>query len=231
MVLNIPERWLGNPKKKKRSEFVFDESGIHSIEFKTPQAAIQTVKEIITNIADATAKARRRSIKIDKPAEITIDERRVKAKNYQVCIPVEKFYDKVDKETLWLPTMLFSKLRAGSNFNIKEGSEVNKSAGRHGEGGKLTNFFSSYFKLEVGDPSNKKVFRQIWRRNAQETDGPQIEENYDGEAYVEVEYELEFWRFDKMLGWSKSDIDHFRWMCINLSMTLDLDIIFNGESV
>ena len=34
-----------------------------------------------------------------------------------------------------------------------------------------------------------------------------------------------------MLGWSKSDIDHFRWMCINLSMTLDLDIIFNGESV
>ena len=82
-VMNRIDMYLGYPKKTKRTVFVFDETGIHETKFKAPIALIQTFKEAIQNIADATIKGRKEGLKLTKEAEIEVTERKVRMRNYR----------------------------------------------------------------------------------------------------------------------------------------------------
>ena len=236
-VLNRIDMYLGYPKKIKRKVFVFDETGIHETKLKAPVALIQTFKEAIQNVADAIIKGRKKGLSVDKPIEIEVTEKIVKMKNYGATIPTDIIYDRVDKKNVPLPTMLFTQLHAGSNFgdvNLDNEEEIdnnyeNDGGGKHGIGISAVTILSKEFKIDLGDPDNNRRFRQTFTDNAQTSSEPEITE-YTGEPYVQIEYELEFDRFDNYL-WDELAINHLKWMTINMSFTLNLDFIFNGESV
>ena len=132
--------------------------------------------------------------------------------------------------------MIFSELHCGSNFgDVKlDDNEVdlkyeNEVGGKHGIGISTVTILSKEFKIEIANPENKRKFKQTFTNNAQTCSEPKITD-YSGDPYVQIEYELEFERFDDYT-WDEVAINHLKWMTINMSFTLNLDFIFNGESV
>ena len=61
------------------------------------------------------------------------------------------------------------------------------TGGRNGYGAKLTNIYSTEFKVETADAKEGKKFVQVWHNNMSVADEPKIT-NYKGKEYTEVSY-------------------------------------------
>jgi DNA topoisomerase-2 len=71
-------------------------------------------------------------------------------------IPVVK--KSVDGTDMYIPEMVFSHFRAGSNFE----AEPRYTGGMNGYGAKLTNIFSNRFILETRSPKHGQKYTQTW---------------------------------------------------------------------
>ena len=77
-------------------------------------------------------------------------------------IPVKQ--KEVDGKPVWIPELVFSHFRSGSNFDdITSSSFKRFTGGMNGYGAKLTNVLSKYFKLETIDRDTGKKFTQVCR--------------------------------------------------------------------
>ena len=74
-------------------------------------------------------------------------------------------------ENKYVPEMIFSELRAGSNFNDEEDQRT--WVGTNGVGSTVTNIFSTRFKVETADGTNK--FTQIFEDNLSKRSEPKIQ--------------------------------------------------------
>lgn len=99
-------------------------------------------------------------------------------------IPVELH----KKENMYIPEMIFSKMRAGSNFDDTESRDV---IGTNGLGSTLTNIFSTKFKVETAD--GKKKFVQTFTQNMSKRSEPEITETSD--HFTKITYIPELSRF------------------------------------
>lgn len=131
-------------------------------------------------------------------------------------IPVIK-----NKKNVWIPQHLFGTLRTSSNYNNKrEGSGLN------GLGAKLTNIFSSRFKVTTCDGHNK--FIGIWTENMRKFQLVSVEPCT--EHYTEIEFDVELFRFEL------PEIDEhlmrmFQKRCIDgASITSGLQINFTAKN-
>ena len=98
----------------------------------------------------------RRTPKLNKiEVTINLDENSITVKD-NGGIPVQKH--PIHKE--WIPEMIFSNLKAGSNFNDEEDRIV---AGTNGVGSTLTNIFSKEFTIATCDGKNR--FSQTYKNN------------------------------------------------------------------
>ena len=61
------------------------------------------------------------------------------------------------------------------------------TGGRNGYGAKLTNIYSTEFKVETADSKEGKKFVQVWHDNMSIADDPHIT-SYRGKEYTEVSY-------------------------------------------
>lgn len=91
-------------------------------------------------------------------------------------------------EGVYIPELIFSSLRAGSNFNDEEDRIV---AGTNGVGASLTNIFSKRFELTTGD--GKKQFNQIYSNNMSERTAPIIKAS--DKNFTEIAYIPDYARF------------------------------------
>lgn len=76
------------------------------------------------------------------------------------------------EEKQWIPEMIFSELRAGSNF---DDSQQRTGGGAHGEGSVLSNIFSHSFLIETSDGNQK--FRQQFQDNMKTRGDPKVTSN------------------------------------------------------
>lgn len=234
-ILSLPSRYLGHPKKMDECRLVYDETGIHNAILNTPEAVIQTFKEPFSNMADSIIKSRNKGFEVPE-MEVDIGPNVIRMRNGGMGIPLD--IHKVSG--LWTPDLIFGHLRTGSNFQTSEKAEDRYGAGRHGEGVKLVNVFSKSFSVEIGDKVRKRRYYQLWTDNMGETEGPQVYgplpdgtqngDDYEGENYVEVTYELDLARF-KMKKYDELTINHFACLCVNLSYTLGVPIRFWNRTV
>jgi DNA topoisomerase-2 len=99
-------------------------------------------------------------------------------------IPVEihKEYDE------WVPEMIFSNLKTGSNFDDTEDRIV---VGTNGVGSTLTNIFSKEFVIDTCD--GKKRFTQTFKNNMGSRTKPKIKTQRRG--FTEITYLADFERF------------------------------------
>lgn len=215
-VLLRPGMYVGSTKSRDEEIYVLgDEGKFEKRKLTYNPAFLKIFDEIVSNAVDE----HRRNPKLNE-IEVTIDP-----VNNSVCIrdnggiPVVKHAEHDE----WIPELIFSNLKAGSNFNDDEERLV---AGTNGVGSTLTNIFSKMFRIETADKKN--VFVQTFSNNMRQRSEAVVAKSREG--FTEIFFEPDLERF----GMSKIDSDHIQIMrkrCIDLAAcNQSLKISFNGEN-
>ena len=101
------------------------------------------------------------------------------------------------KEQIYIPEMIFGKLLTSGNYNK---AEKKITGGKNGYGAKLTNIFSTYFKVETIDRHRKLRYIQEYRNNMDVKGEPIIETNYRGETYTRITFIPDYKRLNTDIG-------------------------------
>ncbi|EGG25272.1 DNA topoisomerase II [Cavenderia fasciculata] len=137
---------------------------IHHIKAKYIPGLLKIFDEILVNAADNKQRDPAMStIRVD----IDADKGSISIMNDGHGIPVS-----IHKgEKIYVVEMVMGSLMSGSNFND---AELKVVGGRNGFGAKLTNIFSSDFKVETYDAKSKLLYSQSWKDNMGKREEPII---------------------------------------------------------
>ena len=181
--------------------------------------------EISSNAGDNAARSMRNNV---DPGEVTVTmtDTTIKVRNGGIPIPVE--IKKWKKETMYVPEMIFGKLMTSSNYDK---DKVRTEAGVNGYGAKLTNIFSKFFKVTIGDPHNESLYTQVWTENMKNKESPKIVHyNKNSKGFVEVEYTIDFLKFGyNDMKFPKEAYEFFARHIIDMAFTLKIPVSFNGK--
>ena len=123
---------------------------------------------------------------------------------------------------VYIPEMIFSNLRAGSNFNDDESRIV---AGTNGVGASLTNIFSKRFTVKTADGKNE--FVQTFTENMSKKTDPKIKST--DKKFTEISYLPDFSRFG-MTGIDDIHVEMIRKRLIDIAAcNPQLKVQFNNE--
>lgn len=143
-VLLRPFMYIGSISPHTGDQYLFDGEKVWNEEITYNPGFIKLFDEIISNSVDE----HRRSSKLNEiKVTLNLDTSEISIWD-NGGIPVEKH--PVHKE--WIPEMIFSNLKAGSNFDDTEQRTV---AGTNGVGSTLTNIFSKKFLVSTCDGKNR----------------------------------------------------------------------------
>lgn len=177
--LNRPGMYIGSIKPHTSRKFIFNGDKMISEELTYNPGFIKIFDEIITNSVDEFKRngSKLNTIKVSIENEtITIWD--------NGGIPVVKHSD--DDE--WVPEMIFSNLKAGSNFND---DESRTGAGTNGVGSTLTNIYSKEFKIETCDGKNH--YSQIFSNNMRDRTVAKIKKS--SKNFTEISYKPDYEKF------------------------------------
>ena len=210
-----PGMWIGTTSQQTENFTILSEGKFQYEELSVSPAFIKIFDEIISNSADE----HKRNPKLNK-IEVQIDQLTGKILIFDNGgIPVVQH--KEHKE--WIPQMIFSNLRAGSNFND---SENRTSAGLHGVGATLTNIFSNRFIVETCDGKNS--YHQEYSDNMKKVGNPSIKPAKRGFTRITFFPDL------KRFGMGSIDDDTLRVLqkrAVDIAATNPkLSITFNDET-
>ncbi len=153
-ILLRPDTYIGSTETEKLPMWVGDEAKgrIVEKEISFVPGLYKIVDEILVNAADNFQRDRRMTL-----IDINIDSRdgcisvmnNGKGTRCSAGIPVQVHttYD------MFVPELIFGHLLTSSNY---DDSEKKVTGGRNGFGAKLTNIFSSEFRVEAADHKKKK---------------------------------------------------------------------------
>ena len=164
-VILRPGMYIGSIKPHKATKWIVEDDKMIQKELTYNPGLLKIFDEIVTNSVDESKRAgsKLNIVKID------ID----RTTNYiniwdNGGIPVVKHKE----EDQWIPEMIFSNLKAGSNF---DDSEDRTWAGTNGVGSSLTNIFSKEFTISTCDGKNS--FFQVFSNNMRDKTNPTIKRN------------------------------------------------------
>jgi DNA topoisomerase-2 len=151
-VLLRPSMYIGSVAIHTGDQYLYDGEKVTIEEVHYNPGFIKIFDEIVSNSVDE----HRRNPKLNEiRVTINLDTNGITVWD-NGGIPVEKH--PVHKE--WIPEMIFSNLKAGSNFDDSEQRTV---AGTNGVGSTLTNIFSKTFSISTCDGTNR--FEQTFTNN------------------------------------------------------------------
>ena len=215
-VLLRPGMYCGSTKTREEDVFLLNEDRhFEKRQANINPAFLKIFDEIVSNAADEHRRDGSKLDRIDVKVEtetgtVTVED--------NGGIPVVKHATHNE----WVPEIIFSNLKAGSNF---DDSEERLTAGTNGVGATLTNIFSTEFKVETCDGKNK--FTQVFTNNMRDRTDPVIEKFRKG--HTRITYKPDLGRF----GLSSIDADHVQMMrkrCTDLAAcNPKLTVSFNDE--
>jgi DNA topoisomerase-2 len=180
-VLKRPGMYIGSTKPHQSSEWLQNKEGrFEKREVEYNPGFLKLFDEIVSNSVDESKRSEHLNyIHVtlnQKTGEISVWD------NGGIPVIVH------DVQKVYIPEMIFSNLRAGSNFNDDESRIV---AGTNGVGASLTNIFSKRFQIKTCDGKNE--FFQTYTDNMASRTTPKIKQ-YD-KNYTEISYIADFERF------------------------------------
>jgi DNA topoisomerase-2 len=210
--LERPGMWVGSIKPKQEDYHLHDGEKFVKRSVTYNPAFLKIFDEIVSNSIDE----HRRNSKLNE-VRVTVDPDAGSIKIWDNGgIPVVMHAEHNE----WIPEMIFSNLKAGSNFNDDEERLV---AGTNGVGSTLTNIFSTKFRIRTCD--GKNAFEQTFSNNMRERTQAKIVKWKD--HFTEIFYIPDLSRFSL----EKIDADHVEMMrkrCIDLAAcNPSLTISFN----
>ena len=215
-VLLRPGMYVGSTKPREDDVRLLAESGkLEARRVTYNPAFLKLFDEIISNSADE----HRRNPKLDR-IEVKVDRaaRRIVVRD-NGGIPVVKHADHDE----WVPEMIFSNLKAGSNFDDEEARLV---AGTNGVGSTLTNIFSTEFRVRTCDGKNE--FDQVFRNNMTQRDAALVKPTRT-KGYTEISYVPDLSRFD-MTEVDDAHVELMRKRSLEMAAcNPNLRVVFNGE--
>ena len=183
-VLLRPFMYIGSISPHTGDQYLFDGEKVWNEEITYNPGFIKLFDEIISNSVDE----HRRNSKLNEiKVTLNLDTSEISIWD-NGGIPVEKH--PVHKE--WIPEMIFSNLKAGSNFDDTEQRTV---AGTNGVGSTLTNIFSKKFVVSTCDGKNR--FDQEFTNNMHKRSKASVSPAKRG--FTEITYIPDLERF-KMRG-------------------------------
>ena len=211
-VLLRPGMYCGSIKPKQEDYHLHDGEKFVKRSVTYNPAFLKIFDEIVSNSIDE----HRRNSKLNE-VRVTVDPDAGSIKIWDNGgIPVVMHAEHNE----WIPEMIFSNLKAGSNFNDDEERLV---AGTNGVGSTLTNIFSTKFRIRTCD--GKNAFEQTFSNNMRERTQAKIVKWKD--HFTEIFYIPDLPRFSL----EKIDADHVEMMrkrCIDLAAcNPSLTISFN----
>lgn len=215
-VLLRPGMYVGSVKPREEDVHVHENGKFVKRKVSYNPAFLKIFDEIVSNSVDE----HRRNSKLNE-IRVTVDP----ASGFVRVldnggIPVVKHSEYGE----WVPEMIFSSLKAGSNFNDDEERLV---AGTNGVGSTLTNIFSKKFIVRTCD--GQKEFEQTFSDNMRVKAEASVKTS-KAKGYTEIIYVPDLARF----GMESVDVDHVDMMhkrCIDLAASNPkLKIFFNEFS-
>jgi DNA topoisomerase-2 len=213
-VLLRPGMYIGSIKPNEQTGFLFnDQQFVYSSYVYNP-GFLKLFDEIVSNSVDE----HKRNPKLNK-IKVTVDVKTGRISvfdNGGIPVQIHKDYNQ------YVPELIFSSLKTGSNFDDSEDRIV---AGTNGVGSTLTNIFSVEFGVKTCD--GKKNFEQTYTNNMSVASKPKITERK--QSYTEISFVPDFQRFG-MTGIDDISYQLIRKRCMDLSATNpSLLVEFNDE--
>lgn len=165
MILLRPDTFVGAMESKTIRSYIFKDNGAIP-EFRDityNPALLKIFDEVLQNCYDHSKRPEGKTLtRIDVTADPITGMISV-ADN--AGIPVAKHPDLGE----YIPCIIFGMLRSSSNY---DDTEQREGGGRNGLGSKLTNIFSTFFKVETCDGKNR--YEKTYENNRREESAPSI---------------------------------------------------------
>ena len=216
-VLARPGMYIGSIKPHTSNKWIIEDGKMSQKELTYNPGFLKIFDEILTNSVDESKRkgSKLNTIKVSLDKDIN-----------QISIwdnggiPVVKHTE--HKE--WIPEMIFSNLKAGSNF---DDTEERSWAGTNGVGSTLTNIYSTQFTISTCDGKNH--FLQTFKNNMRDRSAAKVKAGTKN--HTEISYIPDFEKF----GLSTIDEDHFKMIEKRVydiaACNQHLKVYFNGQLV
>jgi DNA topoisomerase-2 len=212
-----PGMYIGSIKPHKSVKWLLDGEKMSQSEITYNPGFLKIFDEIVTNSVD---ESKREGSKLNT-IKVNVD---VSTGYINIWdnggIPVVKH--SVHKE--WIPEMIFSNLKAGSNF---DDTESRSWAGTNGVGSTLTNIYSKEFSISTCD--GKMQFNQTFSNNMRKRSVAKTKKSTKN--HTEIKYLVDFDKF----GMTGIDNEHFRMIEKRVydiaACNTSLKIYFNGKLI
>jgi len=212
-VIKRPGMYIGSIKPHTSKKFLFVEDKMIPEEITYNPGFIKIFDEIITNSVDEN---KREGSKLDT-IKVTIDQNKITIWD-NGGIPV------IEQDGEWIPEMIFSNLKAGSNF---DDTESRTGAGTNGVGSTLTNIYSQEFKISTCD--GKNLFTQTFSNNMRERGEPKVKRNKVN--HTEISYLPDYEKFE-LEGLDESHFRLIQKRVIDVAgCNPNIKVFFNDEEI
>jgi DNA topoisomerase-2 len=227
-ILARSDMYCGSTKSRTIEEYIAikeeDSYRIFKDEIISSPALLRIFVEPLSNAIDNVERSKKAGIPCTKiKVSINIETGETSVWNNGDIIPIEFN----DEQNCYNHSLIFGQLLTGSNYDDEEERVV---SGRNGLGGKISNVFSSSFRVRAVDPENRKKLTQIWTNNMKETEGPNIEESSLKFGYTEITWTPDFSQF-KLRGYSQDILNLYTRYVIDAAMLTKVDIYLNNQLV
>lgn len=170
-VLKRPGMYIGSTRPHTSQEWILTDGLFEKEELTYNPGFLKLFDEIISNSVDEY----KRSGKINT-IKVQVDATTISVWD-NGGIPVLQH----PEHKVWIPELIFSNLRAGSNFDDSEDRTV---AGTNGVGASLVNIFSDKFIVETSDGKNR--FYQIFTKHMSNKSTPKVTKSTQN--FTEITY-------------------------------------------
>lgn len=179
-ILLRPSMYVGSIKSHTMNKWIINDEKAELLNITYNPAFLKIFDEIIMNSVD---ESKRKGSKLNV-IKVIIKENRISVWDNGGII-IEKH--PTHKE--WIPEMIFSNLKAGSNF---DDTEQRNWAGTNGVGSVLTNVFSKEFTISTCDGKNS--FVQTFSDNMRKRTKPLIKKS--SKNHTEISFVADFEKFE-----------------------------------
>lgn len=214
-VIARPGMYIGSIKPHTATKWVLDNDKMVQQELTYNPGFLKIFDEIITNSVD---ESKRTGSKLNT-VKVTIKDNTISIWD-NGGIPVVKHTEHNE----WIPEMIFSNLKSGSNF---DDTEERSWAGTNGVGSTLTNIYSLEFIISTCDGKNH--FYQTYKNNMRDRVDATIKKSKT--AHTEITFKPDFEKF----GLDGIDEDHFKMIQKRIydlaACNTHLKIYFNNDLV
>jgi len=210
-------------------------------EIYTPDLLLRFFIEILSNATDNVINSRMAGV---TPEQIVIEMTRdtITIRNDGLPFPIFPREEESSGSKIGT-TVDFAFGRVGCGTNLSQ--EINRqTAGTNGIGSKLTNIFSRWFEVLIGDNIRGVKQRVVWTRNMctklvsqcipqYKRDGSHYYldgEPYTGKNFTEITYKTDFRKFEQT-EYTIDEFELFKKIAVDASFAVKIPIIFNGEKL